>query len=72
MKNTPSPLQGAIYNTIQLLEALSNDNLFFTGLNYKPQPTTKDALEYYTSFDNGKIAEDFRERMERKRLEKKP
>jgi hypothetical protein len=72
MTDTPTALTEAVYNIIQLLEALSNDNIFFTGINFRPSPTIQDALEYYIVFNDGEIARNFRERINRKRLEKKP
>ncbi len=66
-----SSLTICIYNTIQLLEALSNDNKFYAGINYKSNPSMQDALKYYLMFNDGEIAKNFRERVKRKRLEKK-
>ena len=61
-----------IYNIEQILEAISPDNLWFTGEHLGRKPTAAEALAYYTSYKDGEIAKEFKERTERKRLEKKP
>jgi len=61
-----------LFNVIQALEAISNNNKWYAGINFKPNPTLEDAVIYYTTHDNGRIALEFRERVGRLRLEHKP
>ena len=72
MTHQLSELEEGVCNVLQILAAISNDNKWYAGINFKPDPTLRDAVTYYLSFEDGKIVREFRERTERLRLEHKP